>query len=66
MEELRFLYVCEGLTLTSAMPLVRVDNTKQGDIVINRLKEIYPNIYTRYACMSELLDVPHFSEYIWD
>jgi len=62
-----FLYVCEALSLTSAIPLMRVENFEQADIVRKRLKMMYPNMQISCFGTCDLIaEVPHFSDYTWN
>lgn len=60
------LYVCEAKSLTSALPLIRVDNFEQADIVREHLKKIMPEMRVSYFGTPDEIDVPHFSEYTWN
>ena len=62
----QFLYVCEGINILSANPLIRVDTFEQADIVRKHLKKIMPEMIITYFATSDKVDVPHFSDYIWD
>ena len=66
MKQETFLYVCEGVDLFSANPLIRVDNFSQADIVRNYLKKTMPELSITYFTTSNKADVPHFSDYTWD
>lgn len=66
MKQETFLYVCEGVNLFSANPLIRVDNFSQADIVRKHLKKIVPEMIITYFATQDKVDVPHFSDYIWD
>ena len=66
MKQETFLYVCEGVDLFSANPLIHVDNFTQADIVRNYLKKTIPKLIITYFTTSNKVDVPHFSDYTWN
>lgn len=61
-----YLYVCEAKSLTSALPLMRVDSIEQADIVRKHLKKIMPEMCVSYFGTPDMIDVPHFSDYLWN
>lgn len=61
------MYVVEPVTFTTYVPLIRIENFQQAEIVQKYLRKIAPKLHTAIVSGgTKLYGVPHFSNYSWN